>query len=102
MILTLARTIQIGGLENNSGAWLKEVVGGIMQNTPHAWPSHTRENFPQPLIELMSEYPAPKVRVANCKKIINCNWAIILEMKLIFKRISRFFILQNYCKMCLY
>ena len=47
VILTLARTIHIGGLENNGGAWLKEVVGGIMQNTPHAWPSHTLENFPQ-------------------------------------------------------
>ena len=33
VILTLARTIHIGGLENNGGTWLKEVVGGIMQVT---------------------------------------------------------------------
>jgi Mediator complex subunit 23 len=42
----VARAIQIGGLENNGAAWLKELVGGIMATTPHSWPSHTLQNFP--------------------------------------------------------
>ena len=47
VILTLARTIHIGGLESNGSSWLREVVGGIMQSTPHSWPSHTQKYFPQ-------------------------------------------------------
>jgi len=74
VILTLARTIHIGGLENNGGAWLKEVVGGIMQNTPHAWPSHTLENFPQPLVELMNEYPSMKDNTNQLKKNVDEDW----------------------------
>ena len=46
VILTLARAVHIGGLEQTGPAWLKEVVTAIMHNTPHAWPSHTLSSFP--------------------------------------------------------
>ena len=50
MLLTLARTVHIGGLDNNSIPWLKEVVTGIMQSTPLTLPSHTLKHFPQEFI----------------------------------------------------
>jgi hypothetical protein len=46
LILTVARAIQIGGLESNGATWLKELVAGVMAATPHSWPSHTLQNFP--------------------------------------------------------
>jgi len=73
VILTLARTIHIGGMENNGMMWLKEVVSGVMQNTPHSWPSHTLKNFPQPLLDLLNEYPAVK-DTANIKKNVDEDW----------------------------
>ncbi len=55
VILTLARAVHIGGLEQTGPAWLKEVVTAIMHNTPHAWPSHSLSNFPPGTAELILE-----------------------------------------------
>jgi len=74
VILTLARAVHIGGLEQNGSAWLKEVVSSIMHNTPHAWPSHTLQNFPPVLVDMISETNAPKENVAQLKKSVEEEW----------------------------
>ena len=51
VILTLARSIHVNGLETQSAQWVKEVVTAIMAKTPHSWPSHTLQNFPPILQE---------------------------------------------------
>eukprot|EP00088_Acartia_fossae_P046262 TRINITY_DN4995_c0_g1_i10.p1 TRINITY_DN4995_c0_g1~~TRINITY_DN4995_c0_g1_i10.p1 ORF type:complete len:863 (-),score=187.80 TRINITY_DN4995_c0_g1_i10:454-2823(-) len=74
VILTLARTIHIGGLENNGAAWLKEVVTGIMQNTPHSLPSHTRKHFPQPLLDLVNDMPPVRDNANQIKRNVEEDW----------------------------
>ena len=46
VVLTLARAIHINGLEQQSSAWVKEVLTNIMEKTPHSWPSQTLQSFP--------------------------------------------------------
>jgi len=74
VILTLARAVHIGGLEQNGSAWLKDVVSSIMQHTPHAWPSHTLQNFPPVLVDMVSETTGPKENVAQLKKSVEEEW----------------------------
>jgi len=74
VILTLARAVHIGGLEQNGSGWLKEVVTSIMHSTPHAWSSHTLANFPTVLTEMISECPAPKENVAQLKRSVDEEW----------------------------
>ena len=74
VILTLARAVHIGGLEQNGSGWLKEVVTSIMHSTPHAWPSHTLANFPSVLTEMIAECPAPKENVAQLKRSVDEEW----------------------------
>jgi hypothetical protein len=59
----VARAIQIGGLESNGAAWLKELVAGIMANTPHSWPSHTLQNFPL----VSSRVSSPVLQRKDCE-----------------------------------
>lgn len=51
VVLTLARSIHVNGLEQQSAQWVKELLTNIMQKTPHSWPSHTLQNFPPILQE---------------------------------------------------
>ena len=74
VILTLARAVHIGGLEQNGSAWLKEVVNSIMHNTPHAWPSHTLHNFPPVLVDMLNETTVPKENIAQLKKSVEEEW----------------------------
>ena len=50
VVLTIARAIHINGLEQQSSAWVKEVLTNIMEKTPHSWPSQTLQSFP-PLLQ---------------------------------------------------
>lgn len=47
LVLTLARALHVNGLEQQSAPWVKDTLANIMARTPHAWPSHTLDNFPQ-------------------------------------------------------
>ena len=60
VVLTLARSIHVSGLEPQSAPWVKETLNNIMQKTPHSWPSHTLQNFPPILQEFFKENPGPK------------------------------------------
>ena len=74
VILTLARAVHIGGMEQNGSTWLKEVVSSIMAATPHSWPSQTVANFPPVLKELLADHPGPKDNVAQLKKSVEEEW----------------------------
>ena len=74
VVLTLARAVHIGGLEQAGQVWLKEVVGSIMAATPHAWPSHTLQNFPAVLVELVQETSVAKEQPAQLKKAVEDEW----------------------------
>jgi mediator of RNA polymerase II transcription subunit 23 len=74
VILTLARTIHIGGLDNNSIPWLKEVVTGIMQSTPHSLPSHTLKHFPQTLLDLVNDMPPHRDNNNQIKRNVDEDW----------------------------
>ena len=75
VLLTLARSVHIGGLEQNGSVWLKEVVTSIMHSTPHAWPSHTLQSFPPVLVDLLSEHPGPKDTGSQLKKCVEEEWS---------------------------
>jgi len=75
VILTLARAVHIGGLEQNGSVWLKEVVTSIMHSTPHAWPTHTLQSFPQVLVDLLAEHPGPKDTGSQLKKCVEEEWS---------------------------
>ncbi len=47
VVLSLARGIHINGLEQSSPGWVKEMLTQIMAKTPHNWPPHTLDTFPQ-------------------------------------------------------
>ena len=61
----------------NGSAWLKDVVSLIMQHTPHAWPSHTLQNFPPVLVDMVSETTGPKENVAQLKKSVEEEWRLV-------------------------
>ena len=45
-----------------------------MANTPHSWPSHTTNNFPSVLVDLLSETNVPKENIAQLKKCVEEEW----------------------------
>ena len=49
-----------------------------MQHTPHAWPSHTLQNFPPVLVDMVSETTGPKENVAQLKKSVEEEWRLVL------------------------
>ena len=49
-------------------------MGSIMANTPHSWPSHTTNNFPAVLVDLLSETNVPKENIAQLKKNVEEEW----------------------------
>ena len=73
MVLTLARSLHVNGLEQQSAAWVKELMGNIMSKTPHTWPSHTMQNFPPILQEFYKENAAnvPKENKAQLKQKVD-------------------------------
>jgi len=74
VILTLARAVHIGGLEQNGSVWMKEVVTSIMTATPHSWPVQTLQNFPAVLKEMLADFPPQKDNVAQLKKSVEEEW----------------------------
>ena len=57
VILSLARAIHINGLEQQSSQWVKEVLSNIMTKTPHSWPPHTLQKFPQIIQDFYADSP---------------------------------------------
>jgi mediator of RNA polymerase II transcription subunit 23 len=74
VVLTLARSIHINGLEQQSAQWIKEVLTNIMQKTPHSWPTHTLQNFPTILQEFfkvgfeISFWHSTDARIVLCQQ----------------------------------
>ena len=60
VVLTMARALQVNGLDQQSVTWVKDTLNGIMQKTPHSWPSHTLVNFPQIMQDFFKENPGPR------------------------------------------
>jgi len=62
LVLTLARAIHVTGFEAGSEAarWAVDFLKAIMAHTPHTWPSHTLQCFPQILHHFYKQVPAPR------------------------------------------
>ncbi len=60
VVMALARSIHINGLEQQSAQWVKETLSAIMQKTPHSWSLHSIEHFPPVLQEFYKDNPGPR------------------------------------------
>ena len=40
VVLTMARALQVNGLDQQSVTWVKDTLNGIMQKTPHRYTRH--------------------------------------------------------------
>lgn len=65
VVLTMARALQVNGLDQQSVTWVKDTLNGIMQKTPHSWPSHTLVNFPQIMQDFFKENPGPRENTSH-------------------------------------
>uniref|UniRef100_A0A1B0C838 Mediator of RNA polymerase II transcription subunit 23 n=2 Tax=Lutzomyia longipalpis TaxID=7200 RepID=A0A1B0C838_LUTLO len=78
LILTIARSMHITGIGNDpSSTWCRELLTGIMQNTPHSWASHTLNCFPPVLNEFFTQNTTPKENKQMLKKAVEedyRNW----------------------------
>ncbi|XP_059618578.1 mediator of RNA polymerase II transcription subunit 23 [Phlebotomus argentipes] len=78
LILTIARSMHITGIGNDpSSSWCRELLTGIMQNTPHSWASHTLHCFPPVLNEFFTQNTTPKENKQMLKKAVEedyRNW----------------------------
>lgn len=63
-----------------------------MQHTPHAWPSHTLQNFPPVLVDMVSETTGPKENVAQLKKSVEEEWRFVL-----FFVVMGYFVISKMC-----
>ncbi|GAB6022180.1 Mediator of RNA polymerase II transcription subunit 23 [Chamberlinius hualienensis] len=70
LVLTLARSMHITGVESMSGGWWKDILTTIMQNTPHSWSSFTLSCFPQPISEFFCQFNLPKENKAQLKRSV--------------------------------
>lgn len=48
------------GSDAISGAWCKDLLNTIRQNTPHSWADHTLQCFPPILREFFQQNTVPK------------------------------------------
>lgn len=61
LILTLARSMVITGMENDTTgngnlAYLGDLLQVIMKNTPHNWSNHTKQSFPKVLVDFYANH----------------------------------------------
>ncbi|XP_014240192.1 mediator of RNA polymerase II transcription subunit 23 [Cimex lectularius] len=80
LVLTLARSMHVTGTGSDaaSGAWCKELLNTIMQNTPHSWPPHTLQFFPPVLSDFFQQNHLPMENKHQLKKAVEeeyRNWA---------------------------
>ncbi|XP_014210874.1 mediator of RNA polymerase II transcription subunit 23 isoform X1 [Copidosoma floridanum] len=80
LVLTLARSMHITGTgaDTVSGAWCKDLLNTIMQNTPHSWADHTLQCFPPILSDFFQQNSVPKEEKQQIKKAVEeeyRNWA---------------------------
>uniref|UniRef100_T1HR14 Mediator of RNA polymerase II transcription subunit 23 n=1 Tax=Rhodnius prolixus TaxID=13249 RepID=T1HR14_RHOPR len=80
LVLTLARSMHVTGTgtDSASGAWCKELLNTIMQNTPHSWAQHTLQFFPPVLNDFFQQNSVPKENKQQLKKAVEeeyRNWA---------------------------
>lgn len=71
LVLTLARSMHVTGTgtDSASGAWCKELLNTIMQNTPHSWAQHTLQFFPPVLNDFFQQNSVPKENKQQLKVI---------------------------------
>lgn len=69
LVLTLARSMHVTGTGADplSGAWCKELLTTVMQNTPHNWANHTLQSFPPVLNEFFIQNSVPKANKQQLK-----------------------------------
>lgn len=60
LVLTLARAMHVTGSESFSTNWCKEILGAIIQSTPHSWPADTSSCFPESLQEFFKTASIPR------------------------------------------
>ncbi|TMW39402.1 hypothetical protein DOY81_015517, partial [Sarcophaga bullata] len=70
LILTLARAMHITGSGEDMQTWCKELLSTIMQNTPHAWASHSLAFFPPALEEFFAQNNHPVENKQLLKKSV--------------------------------
>ncbi|XP_063986050.1 mediator of RNA polymerase II transcription subunit 23 [Diachasmimorpha longicaudata] len=80
LVLTLARSMHVTGTGSDpvGGAWCKELLITIMQNTPHSWAIHTLECFPPVLSEFFKQNSISRENKQQIKKAVEeeyRNWA---------------------------
>lgn len=77
LILTIARAMHLTGTGNDDQPWCKDLLTNIMQNTPHSWPAHCLQCFPQFLRSFFEQNSAPIENKQQLKKAVEeeyCNW----------------------------
>lgn len=77
LILTIARSLHITGCNEDLQPWCKDILGAIMQNTPHSWPSHSLACFPTVLSEYFAHNNHPLENKQLLKKSVEeeyRNW----------------------------
>lgn len=83
LILTLARSMIITGMENeaigsgNNLVYLNDLLQIVMKNTPHNWSTHTKHSFPKAIADFYSNHNFPNEDKQVLKKVIEeeyRNW----------------------------
>ncbi|TRY72734.1 hypothetical protein TCAL_11188 [Tigriopus californicus] len=100
VVLALARSIHVNGLEQQSSQWVKEVLTNIMQKTPHSWPSHTLQNFPPILQEFFKENSGSKENKPQLKQKVEEEYKIWASMSNEHDILQHFATINNSLFLC--
>lgn len=85
LVLTLSRSMIITGMENETTgngnlAYLMDLLQVIMKNTPHNWPSHTKQSFPKVLSDFYATHNLTVEDKQQVKKSIEEEYRNWLSM----------------------
>lgn len=85
LVLTLSRSMIITGMENETTgngnlSYLMDLLQVIMKNTPHNWPSHTKQSFPKVLADFYASHNLPVEDKQQVKKSIEEEYRNWLSM----------------------
>lgn len=83
LILTLARSMIITGMENGENGnmgYLMDLLQVVMKNTPHNWSSHTKQSFPKVLADFYANHNLPTEDKQQVKKSIEEEYRNWLSM----------------------
>lgn len=74
LVLTLARSMHITGVETFSSNWFREILTQIMQSTPHSWTPNTLACFPPSLAEFYQQNPIAREDKAQLKHRVDTEY----------------------------